>query len=1074
MAKAVYKNYQLQRTLPKLSGNMQLDLVLGFDNEGAYVEQAHLRPLSKYVNYAPVVDERIMDRPHHLNIKRFYEQTKAGFFSQPANPSLTSDWPMLISAAEMPNIKYIKEFDDTYYAGCQRMSHKLYGTTHEILVPVWLDQCSGIRFTIHASNADPRSKQVDTRYIELDLMDSEGRPKFHQDFVKYLAEFFDYVNISKGSNNVMSVNFKQNIATISGLLVESGNYATRQSLNICRNLLYRERPLLEANSLLTNTFMDYKMICPQLINFNLCINVNDLIGGWFPEKFNRVNVWVTTEIICNGSKMTLPLADFYTNHYFVPKQRLGKTSKETFDVYDDTQYPRNVLDYKNDFMCTAMMHSNKMVQSICHWYYADQPEDMLFNVYDGFGAYGDGFEFNHGYGSMVDSNDDVYDESVDNTGWTGRIPEVQSEQNTANILNDPQPYVQSGYFKDASNFINGIKFTYDPSMAGYNPNSNRNAPSAVYFGTATSPATSGQFVNWTAQTTILDNPTTIAILNRRDSALRSDDLPLTQDKQKALKDIQRDWHKYSDMDNRFVVRKKNGDSKLRAYFDPTGEYLKDKTWVWLDPSKTGNIDSKLLKDVKNPNYNGDITYSMLVRIGGSADMDLSYRNEDNVNGLFVTYLRTPLVKGERRKDDPLYVIFWTKKSEKTTPTGDGMIYRKYTPDAILLGSIQNEVREYWRKYGPIYDMIKLMADAKDIDMPSDLPDMDDFKVIVDIMANIEPADVLYFNNSIEESKDITISHKAQEIEYFKNNNANSYVWRYAGKIKPAIYPIDTIGGPRVERKESDSTSLRYRSWYGRNFIWHKEPIFSIGQLTPPNIAQYIGKNIAPTYPSLDYEVVNQLITTGYRPNSHGDILYDEVPHIYLGLTNDSHNKHEFSAANFGFERLNDIDNPFSFVRNILCKDLQDYGVTDYNELMHNSEYNADARKAVLNNSFNINMLTGRTSNAIGYWLYAPEYSTYEWAEFKWFGRSYAINLPESFSYESTAVSNNDKETLENELIKNIMADLRALNPAVTGLCDKALLKSTYDFYFDLIETLPTNELRDVEPLFIYNIKATLK
>lgn len=1090
MANPIYKNYQLQRTLPKLSGNIQLDLIVGFSGTNPRVEQAHLRPISKYVSFVPVVDERIMDRPHHLNIKRFYEKTRSGFFTQPANPVLMSDWPMLISAAEMPNIKYIKEFDDTYFAGCQRMSHKLYGCTHEILVPVWLDQCDGIRFTFHVSGIGPRDKRDGhARALPLDIS-SETDSRFHNDFIKYFGEFLENAGIAKGTNNVMSINFKQNIASISGLAVESGNFVTRQNLNISRNLLFRERPLLESNSLLTNSFMDYKMICPQLINFNLCFDINDLlVCANTVDEFTRVNVWVTTEVRHNGSWSILPLADFYTNHHYIPKQHIGKTTTETYDVYDDDKYPRNVLDYKNDFMCTAMMHANKMTQSICHWYYADQPEDMLFNVYDGFGAYGDGFEYKHGYGTSNDSNDDVYDEGTNNTRWIGYVPLVQSEQDTANVLHNPREHVAMGYFQDASNFINGIKFTYDPSMIGYDPHSNRNAPRAVYFEIATSPLTAGAFARWTAQSNITTNPSTVAIITYRKSAMAGEDLPQVQNKQMSPKDIEMDWHMYSDMDNRFVVRKKDDpNGTLRAYFDPTHRYLLEGKWLWLDPTKPlTEIITDIPDDVRNPTYGGNITRAMLVRIGGTGDETVSYRNDDNVNGLFVTYLRTPDVTGERHKDDPLYVVFWTKASEKTTETGDGMIYGKLTPDAILLQNIQAGLREYWNKYGPMIDIIKAMGD--EIDQPTNLPDMDDLNVIVDVATNVETADVLYFNNSIESSKDITISPRASEIEYFKNNNANSYVYRYAGKIKPAIYPIDWIKGPRVTRKtDDDRAALEYRSWYGRNFIWHKTPIFSVGQLMPPNIAQYINKNIAPTYPSLDYEVVNQMVTSGiYRPNKHGDIMYDEVPHLYLGMTNDSKYKHDFCAADFGFERLG-MDNPFSFIRNVLGEDIRSYfkdipesewntipDTDKYDMLMNDPVYNDKARNAVLNNLFNINLLTGRSSNAIGYWLFSPEYNTYEWPEFKWFGRSYALNIPAEFSY-IILMDSNDKATLESNLINNILADLNTMNKTFATLCDAALIRSLYDFYFDLIGTNKDDVDDTGRPLlkYKYNIKATLK
>ena len=882
--------------------------------------------------------------------------------------------------------------------------------------------------------------------------------------------------------------------------------------------------MLEANSLITNTFVDYKMIATQLINFNLCFNINtlvdsvDAISNGYSE---RLNVWVDVDYLqdhCNADDeyvfgdpdfaklegcvwKRLPLADFYTNHHYIPKQIVYDTYSDSANesYNDDKYYPRNVLDYKRDFGCTDLMHQNKMSQSICHWYYADQPEGQLFNVYDGFGAYDakTGNEYSHGVGATLDINDDVFDESLDNTVWCGP-PLVASDQSLANIFNAPWPWVEKGYFKNASGFINGLKFPYDELTAGYNSNNEkRNAPSAVYLGTATTPVEHGRFVWWTAQTDTIGNPHAVAIVTERINSLGNNDLPDTQIAEVSPNDFALDWHKYSDMDNRFVLINKK-DKKYRAYFDPTGKYLNnnaEKPWIWLAQVDADHMSDPINvpAEIKNPQYNGKITRTMLVRIGGYGLHDTSYRNVSNANGLFIHYLRAPINKENETEqpNDPLFVIFMTKRSDNTTKVAENIVYEKMKPSAITLGGIRNALHNYWIKYGPILEMINRIKAVEDVEDSGNLPDIDDLQVIINLMENIESPEILYFHKSITEGQDITVSIQAHEHNYYKTDNANEYVCRYSGQIKPAIYPVTVNGGePRVSRDEKNNT-LAYNGWYGRNFMWYKTPIFALGQSLPVNLARYINKNIAPRYPSLDYEVVNPLIINdSLRPTIHGDMMYDEIPPIYFGqLINEFGNlvdRGSFTSADFEFERVGNAGDPgFSFASQILNKSLDYFampdpstGIVDKKFYYLNQEYNEMARKAIKENAFNIKNLKNRSNNHIGYWLFADEYSTYEWAEFKWFNQSYVMTLPEKVVMANDVddvIESNDKEALENKFLGKLLEYLRDKSKypdKFAKFYDKAFLRATYDLSYDLQKIEP----EEGKPLYSYKyiVTATLK
>lgn len=1100
---------------------MQLDLIISASGENGSIKQAHLRPISKYINYAPVVDERIMDRPHQLNIKCFYEKTRSGFYSQPYDPRLKSDWPMMISAAEMPDLKYIKEFDDTYFAGCQRMSHKLYGCTHEILVPVWLDHCYGLRFNIFIGNDQPRyteSTRTKQHKIVVEvskeyLAKHAGEKTFHYDFTKYLMDYFDYVGITKGSNNVMSINFKQNMSTISGLMVESGNVTVRQNLNIAKNLLFRERPLLESNSLITNTFMDYKMITTQLINFNLCVDFSNLFRATAIDTmggFERPVVWVEVKYIKADRDRsdivyydepdfeagtgygweTLPLADFYTNHEYIPKQMVRTAHVDGAGAtYNDNDYPRNVLDYKMDFACTDIMHQNKMSQSICHWYYADDPEGITFNLYNGFGAYDpeSGQEYSHGIGATLDPNDSSYDKSLDNTIWCGGPARVNSEQSLADILNAPWKWVDKGYFMDARGYINGLNFAYDEASTVYAAKNGHTAPSAVYLATSITPREFGEYTWWTAQSNVRGDMHQIAIVTSRKSASGVDDMPTTQSNEFSKHDIGLDWHKYSDMDNRFVIYSKSRPG-CRAYFDPTGKYLKPGKYVWL-PYVNGNhiadnISDKDLGDARNADYKGDITRAMLMRIGGHSDAGPTYRNESNVNGLFISYLRSPINSEDpNRPNNPLFVVFETKATERLTRAADKIVFD--CPDsAIVLGGIREALHEYWMKYSTILKMIDIIVNEEgdDIVTPGDIPDMDDLEVIVNLMTNIKPPEVLYFHNGIVRRQDVTLSMLAHEHNYYKTDKTNEYVWRYSGAIKPAIYPtMLKNNSPRVQRKNS---GLIYNDWYGRNFLWHKTPIFTIGQSLPVNLARYIDKNIAPCYPSLSYDVVNRLvINDSKRTTAHGDLMYDEIPPIYLGkLVMDRNvvDRGSFSPNDFKFENMDNTDKKFSFSEQIIGQSL--YTTDDEGKIIPNSfwgdstgnwwewpKYNDLARGALKCGKINPNLLSNRSDNHIAYWLYGNEYSTYEWAEFKWFNQSRIIRLPVSWD-TYIEVEDNNKATIEATFFGELLEHIRKTS-SYPHLYDISLLRASYDVNYDLqkIEPNPNNPL-----LYKYNVIATLK
>lgn len=446
-----FTNYQLYRTTPKLSGNVKLDLVVDSIGSNLYIRNFHLRPLSKYIAYNDV-DQDVTVRPHQLNLARFYDKTKTGFFNAKIDPKLSSDWPIVLTKNE--NKDKIKNWDDTYWAGTQRMSHELYNTTHEVLVPLWLEQVDDIQcleFVVGLSQ-DINSQPFIKKTLKFD-----NRTTFHNKVSKYLNNYFEYIGLKEGNNKCLNIDLKGNKTYIYGLNVEDGNLQTRTDFNLTRNLLYRERPLLEANSLLTNMFNDVHLILPQLINFNICFDPTN----WLPKSaqfLTNQHYYVSVDVKVNGK--LLEKRDIYTNHQFVPRP-FNEDIYTAEDKY--TKLPYNALDYKHDYLCSDLIHKNKMTQPICHWRLSES-EEQLFNLYDGFGAAYNGSVINHFFGTVNDLTNTKTDPIIPNTSPFGPKRLGDGDEVSYYIENAEHYTFDDPYFVQLSNgWVNGFRMKYNPS-----------------------------------------------------------------------------------------------------------------------------------------------------------------------------------------------------------------------------------------------------------------------------------------------------------------------------------------------------------------------------------------------------------------------------------------------------------------------------------------------------------------------------------------------------------------------------------------------------------------------------------
>ena len=442
MADISFRNIQLYRTSPLLSGNMQWDLVLSpFTPSMMIVDSFHISPISDLIPYTYRKDEYLLATTHQHNIKTFYERTKSNFFSSVAPADLLSDWPIERAG--------LKNWDDTYWAGAKRIDRSRYDRTVSVLVPLWVEQASGFRFTITVSKGrDARSKTVEIRR-------SRDPQSFHDELGNYIYNYLVHVGIAPeqgGNNKCISVNFKDGQARITGLDVSTGILETKSIDQLARNLLYRERPLLENNTRICDVYKTSNIITPQLMNFNLLFNISDFFG----DEPGDYKISVTTSAIGSGDE--IEIMDLYTNHHFIPRPEFIPQDKKDRDrfVLQDT----NALDYLKDYTITDIIHSNKIVQPVCHWVYQDN-RSHLFNVYDGFG------NFSRGEDGKKVFSPHVYDNASPSTApisqrswWTDKVFHTKEEISAA--IASPADHLQA-----LSGFVGSNKYKLNPNEGDF-------------------------------------------------------------------------------------------------------------------------------------------------------------------------------------------------------------------------------------------------------------------------------------------------------------------------------------------------------------------------------------------------------------------------------------------------------------------------------------------------------------------------------------------------------------------------------------------------------------------------------
>lgn len=359
-------NYYLMYTNPLLGGNMKYDVILDFNNSHqAICKDFHITPISDRVPYNRYSDDDLLNWKHQDNIKDYYKEVRGDFYKSFVDPVFLSGYPLK---------NYDKCYDDTFLSGAKRLEYGLYGKQIQFFVPLWLDnidpdQNHYIKFEI-TFNPGKDNKQI--YHFEINLKDPKNT------FDQYIKDYIEYIGIYNKEgllNDIININLKERKGYIKGLEVSSGNIVTKDISDTVDFLLYRERPLIETNSAIIETFSKNNIIVPNIFNFNLCFN-DPVDNTDFKPKQISVSVLDGSEIELNGKKYAkyLDKKCFFAEYDNLKKIKIINTDNDKVsqnewitNIYSINTDRPLITQYLRDHECVDLVNKNKIPKNIIHW-----------------------------------------------------------------------------------------------------------------------------------------------------------------------------------------------------------------------------------------------------------------------------------------------------------------------------------------------------------------------------------------------------------------------------------------------------------------------------------------------------------------------------------------------------------------------------------------------------------------------------------------------------------------------------------------------------------------------------------
>lgn len=447
-------NFQLYRSNVFLGGQLKWDIIIDSSATKLHVADFHLSPISDNIPFIYISDDTLIYNTHQDNIKAYYAANKGNFYKEGLYSDFTHNWPLINHDNSHPTI-----YSNIYDMGCRRSKRfSIYNKQFEFFCPVWLEHLDDditFKINIHTSNS---STVLASNTLKL----SPNGNKFHDRFVHYFKDYINFINLKDGDDKLLYINFKDKVANVHGLNVSTGLVQTKPVNSLIDNLSSRERPLMEADNILIQSFPDNSFICKQLFNFNLCFNINDILSGGIINMMLGENIIVSVDVFV-GDKQ-IDKKDFYTNYDHINK-------KVWSDDNIDSSY--NVLDYLHDNECVDLINKNKFGQSICHWALNENSE-YIFNVYEGFsGLCIDKDDNNniiiheneHQYNDALNTFIKKADNSQNTTGWS-KILKIRTWNSFYKYISNTAKNKTDGTYIYDNNFISNIKYARLPNVDG--------------------------------------------------------------------------------------------------------------------------------------------------------------------------------------------------------------------------------------------------------------------------------------------------------------------------------------------------------------------------------------------------------------------------------------------------------------------------------------------------------------------------------------------------------------------------------------------------------------------------------
>ena len=482
-------NYQLHRVIPKLSGDVKIDVLidssLKHNTSDTNILYTGVSPVY-YGTLNSYVDDK--DAPGYLegkfkNLVELYSDKLYGVSNQENQ---------LMVNGEVNNNTNIQPYFDKYLAGTFRTRYNDFNkqSTHCSLLPLWLSdlkKTSSIQVILKVLN---NGNELIRKVINL----SEN-----QHIKQYLCTRIVGDGINKNKKQGIYIDHINQKCIVYGYSLKESTVCRVDTEDLYQalftfseNFNFGEKTHIENMSIIGNWFLDNQLILPQLINFGIHFDINALIGG-LSDISSEQSYQVVTEVLVDGN--LLPFKDYYTNFDYIPAYIIGK-NKGYFDQLSPNILENSSKDFNEDISSTPLLYANQLDQRLVHWTHTEGSmvggkngnPDTIFNTGTNFRNVkllktSDNNGLNSGttgkfqtvqgnsYGSYTGQTTEKYDPELHNIQWAGHVM-YGSMNKCIEVLNNIDYYIH----ENSGNFL---------SLIGNNNKSD------IYLGLMTTPSENG-------------------------------------------------------------------------------------------------------------------------------------------------------------------------------------------------------------------------------------------------------------------------------------------------------------------------------------------------------------------------------------------------------------------------------------------------------------------------------------------------------------------------------------------------------------------------------------------------------